>query len=95
MIEINIDQMCEEIIQPINITLDGKSYEIKDVSSEMLDRITTNTDTTFVGLATTLSELTGEQKETFMKIDIRKLVKTVRAVSEKLLEQVSENIPKN
>jgi len=96
MPKINIDELCE----PIEITVGGKTYTVEDISRETakkMEKVGENTkdSTDLTPLANLMAEVLGAQKEDIAKLGMRKLLMLVTKVMGAVNEEIEgKNVPK-
>ena len=96
MTVMNIDELAEKQFGCIEVILDGVSYKITVLPSDMLDSVVGNPEDPRV-IRQTFAKMVGKKEEDFKKTDFRKLVSAVSYVMEQLRTQVeayqSKNVP--
>ena len=96
MPEINIDELCE----PIEITVGGKTYTVEDISRETAKKMeqvgaSTKDSTDLTPLANLMAEVLGAPKEDIAKLGMRKLLMLVTKVMGAVNEEIEgKNVPK-
>ncbi len=96
MPKINIDELCE----PIEITVGGKTYTVEDISRETAKKMEqvgnkTKDSTDLAPLAELMAEVLGAQKEDIAKLGMRKLLMLVTKVMGAVNEEIEgKNVPK-
>lgn len=96
MPKINIDELCE----PIEITVGGKTYTVEDISRETAKKMEqvgakTKDSTDLDPLANLMAEVLGAQKEDIAKLGMRKLLMLVTKVMGAVNEEIEgKNVPK-
>jgi len=95
MPKLNVDEQ-KSLFEPIEIVLEGKTYVISKVTSEMIKEVTKAGETNDIGtVSKQLSVFLNEKPETFKDIDLRKLGAVVRFISDTITKQLEGTEPKN
>jgi hypothetical protein len=89
----NLDQLAE----PIVITIDGKDYEVKKVTTLMLDSITKLTDDDKKDASVVIKQLAmfvGVDSKEFENTDLRKVASALKCIQEDVLGDIGKNVSK-
>ena len=93
---LNIDAMAEQMFEPIEVILGGKTYTITAVPAPLVKKFTELEGSTDPSeIAGPLAELLGADTEVLLKTDLRVLVLTGRKLMETLMQQTEELDEKN
>ena len=85
----------ENSVEVIEVTIEGKTYRIDKVTTEMIDAIVTqgSGEASINSLAIQLATLLSEEVEVLRKVDVRKLGRVSKYLTDTITEQIQN--PKN
>ena len=85
----------EELIEPIEFTLGGEDYVVKELTADVMDGIdkilADEKDDVHTKMRKQLSVMTGKTPEHFAKYDLRKLIKVTAFITENIMGEKSKN----
>ncbi len=90
---INID----ELVEPIGVTVGGKTYTVEDISRETARKMASikETEDNVDTLTTAMTEVLGAKREDIEKLGMRKLLKLVTMLLNTVNDEVEgKNAPK-
>jgi len=96
MPHLNLDEQ-KSLFEPIEITLEGKKYIVKKISSNIMkqtDELAKNKKDTF-GLVKQFALLTNTKTEELADIDVRKLGEALKFIMNEITKQFKVTAEKN